>query len=208
MRPPASPACLSGIRRRRCAAEPVGRPGQIGYLGDKLWLNPVHARETSGDPKRVLRGGGTLRGDVLRASGSRRRRRSARTLTGMPVPTRPISCRLEGQGGPEDLVGDPEPPRASRSAGNRVRLDRFLEDAKQSTYAAGPIKSVIIRPRPRFGMNLVPRTHRARGSRRLTSPISSAQYRAASLSAVIREQCRAGRVGLYSALFLPPSPAR
>ena len=44
---------------------------------------------TSGDPKRVLRGGGTLRGEVGRPSGSRRRRRSASTLSGIPVPTRP-----------------------------------------------------------------------------------------------------------------------
>ena len=44
---------------------------------------------SSGEPKRVERGGGTLRGDVLRASGSRRRRKSASTLTGIPVPARP-----------------------------------------------------------------------------------------------------------------------
>jgi hypothetical protein len=37
---------------------------------------------TSGDPKRVERGGGALSGDALRASRSRRRCRSARTFTG------------------------------------------------------------------------------------------------------------------------------
>ena len=42
------------------------------------------------EPKRVLRSGGTFRGDLERLSGSRRRRRSASTLSGIPVPTRPI----------------------------------------------------------------------------------------------------------------------
>ena len=42
------------------------------------------------DPKRVLRGGrGALSGELARAMGSKRRRISASTLSGMPVPTRP-----------------------------------------------------------------------------------------------------------------------
>jgi hypothetical protein len=44
---------------------------------------------TSGEPKHVFRGGITLRGAALLASGSRRRRKSASTLSGIPVPTRP-----------------------------------------------------------------------------------------------------------------------
>jgi hypothetical protein len=73
----------------RVSQEVVGRPGQIGDLRDELRLDPWTRESTSGDPKRVERGGGTLRGEVLRASGSKRRRRSASTLTGIPVPTRP-----------------------------------------------------------------------------------------------------------------------
>jgi hypothetical protein len=73
----------------RVSQEIVGRPGQMGDLGDKLRLDPMDAKRTSGDPKRVERGGGTLKGELLRANGSRRRRRSASTLTGIPVPTRP-----------------------------------------------------------------------------------------------------------------------
>ena len=30
-------------------------------LGDELRLDPMHRERTSGEPKRVLRGGGTLR---------------------------------------------------------------------------------------------------------------------------------------------------
>jgi hypothetical protein len=45
----------------------------------------MHAREKSGDPKRIERGGGTLRGDVLRARGSIRRGDRLSTLMGMPV---------------------------------------------------------------------------------------------------------------------------
>jgi hypothetical protein len=47
---------------------------------------------TSGDPKRVLRDGGALNGDVLRASGSSLRRKSARTLTGMHLGACPSKC--------------------------------------------------------------------------------------------------------------------
>jgi hypothetical protein len=50
--------------------EVVGRPGQKGDLEDKLRLDPVEAREDSGEPNRVLRGGRTLRGDVVLAKGS------------------------------------------------------------------------------------------------------------------------------------------
>ena len=73
----------------RVTQEAVRSPGQIGDLSHKRRLDPVHPRENEGDPKRVLRGGRTFRGEVLRASGSKRRRRSARTLRGIPVPTRP-----------------------------------------------------------------------------------------------------------------------
>jgi hypothetical protein len=45
-------------------------------LGSTQWTR----ERTSGDPKRVLRDGGTLRGDVLRASGSSRRRLPGRQL--------------------------------------------------------------------------------------------------------------------------------
>lgn len=69
--------------------EAVARPVQIGELGDQLRLDQWTRERTSGYPKRVLRGGGTLRGEVLRASGSRRLRRSASTLSDIPVPTRP-----------------------------------------------------------------------------------------------------------------------
>jgi hypothetical protein len=44
---------------------------------------------TSGEPKHVFRGGIPLRGAALLASGSRRRRKSASTLSGILVPTRP-----------------------------------------------------------------------------------------------------------------------
>ena len=57
----------------RVAQEVVGGPCQIGDLSHQLRLNPVPRERTSGEPKRVRRGGGTLRGDVLRAIGSRRR---------------------------------------------------------------------------------------------------------------------------------------
>ena len=73
----------------RLPQEPIPGPRQIGDLGDQLRLNPMHSGRTSGDPKRVLRGGGALSGDVARANGSSRRRKSASTLSGMPVPTRP-----------------------------------------------------------------------------------------------------------------------
>jgi hypothetical protein len=46
----------------RVSQEVVGRPGQIGDLGDKLQLDPMNTDMTSGEPKRVLRGGSTLRG--------------------------------------------------------------------------------------------------------------------------------------------------
>jgi hypothetical protein len=39
-------------------------------FGSTQWTR----ERTSGDPKRVFRGGGTLRGDLARLSGSRRRR--------------------------------------------------------------------------------------------------------------------------------------
>ena len=67
----------------------VGGPGQIGNFGNKFWLDPVDADRTSGEPKRVERGGGTLKSDFGRANGSRRRRRFLSTFWDMPVPTRP-----------------------------------------------------------------------------------------------------------------------
>ena len=50
-------------------------------------LTQCTRERTSGDPKRVSRGGGALSGELERAKGSRRRRKSASTLAGMPVPT-------------------------------------------------------------------------------------------------------------------------
>jgi hypothetical protein len=55
-------------RLNRMPQEIVGRPGEIGDLRDKLWLNPVDARKNERRAERVLRGGGTLRGDDLRLS--------------------------------------------------------------------------------------------------------------------------------------------
>ena len=48
----------------------------------------------SGDPKRVLRGGGALSGEVARARGSRRRRRRSEALTGKWNP--PPVTKTEG----------------------------------------------------------------------------------------------------------------
>ena len=46
----------------RVSQEVVGRPGQIGDLGDKLQQDPAeHGPRPSGEPKRVLRGVSTLR---------------------------------------------------------------------------------------------------------------------------------------------------
>ena len=91
---------------------------------------------TSGDPKRVLRGGRTLRGDTFRASGSKRRRRSARTLTGIrylsgrrrsafhhPRSSRAAARRDEGRdpsdrpAGPRILVNASMPGLAAISEG-------------------------------------------------------------------------------------------
>jgi len=68
----------------RVTQEVVGRPGQIGDLGDELRLDPMNAGRTSGEPKRVLRGGGRLRGDVLRAKGSQATPQIGEHLHGHP----------------------------------------------------------------------------------------------------------------------------
>jgi hypothetical protein len=62
----------------RVSQEVVGPPGQVGDLGDQLRLDPVHSRE---DQRRSEARGG----EALRPSGSRRRLKSARTLTGVRV---------------------------------------------------------------------------------------------------------------------------
>jgi hypothetical protein len=55
-----SPACPRGGRRKPCDARDRRPSRQIGDLRDKLRLDPVDAgKRTSGDSKRVLRGGGT-----------------------------------------------------------------------------------------------------------------------------------------------------
>ena len=73
----------------RVAKEIVGRPGQIGDLGDKLRLDPVDAGENERRSEARLSRRQDVSGGFVRASGSSRRRRSARTLSGIPVPTRP-----------------------------------------------------------------------------------------------------------------------
>ncbi len=54
-------------------------------FGSTQWTR----ERTSGDLKRVLGGGGSLSGELVRVKGSRQRRRSASVLSGMPEPTRP-----------------------------------------------------------------------------------------------------------------------
>jgi hypothetical protein len=91
---PLSPHLLSRLVRSEpdidcLPQEPIPGPRQIGDLGDQLRLNQCTRERTSGDPKRVCRGGGALSCELARARGSRRLRKSASTLSGIPVPTRP-----------------------------------------------------------------------------------------------------------------------
>ena len=84
-----SPACPPAARHTCVAQETVGRPGQIGDLREKLRLDPVRPGKNERRSEARAARRRQLRGEVVRASGSRWRRRSARTLTGIPVPTRP-----------------------------------------------------------------------------------------------------------------------
>jgi hypothetical protein len=77
----------------RVSQDGVGRPSQIRDLRDEPCSTQCTQERTSGEPKRVLRGGGTLRGDVVRAKGSRRRRRSASTFATRRCPFRPTPGR-------------------------------------------------------------------------------------------------------------------
>jgi hypothetical protein len=70
----------------RVPQEVVSRPGQIGDLSDELRLNPMHARKNERGAKAGLR---RRQDGQRRLNGSRRLRRSASTLSGIPVPTRP-----------------------------------------------------------------------------------------------------------------------
>src|SRR5271154_7106216 len=70
---------------------PVPGPGRIGDSSHEVRLGSTQCtRETaSGDRKRVVRGGGALSGIIVRTRGSNRRRKSASTLSDMPVPALP-----------------------------------------------------------------------------------------------------------------------
>jgi len=69
---PRSPACLPAVRHRPSAAEAVAGAAQIGDLGDKPWLNPMHAREFEGRAE-------TRRARRLGAQGGLRPRQRVKT---------------------------------------------------------------------------------------------------------------------------------
>jgi len=71
------------------AQQIVFGPGQESHFGHQLGPYPCTRVSTSGDPKRLPRGGGTSSGMVPVASGCSRRHNLPSSALSMPVPTRP-----------------------------------------------------------------------------------------------------------------------
>ncbi len=67
----------------------VRRPLDVADLDDHLRPHPMYSRQSSGDPKRLPRGGAIASGIVSTASGWSRCQTRSSSATGIPLPARP-----------------------------------------------------------------------------------------------------------------------